>query len=268
MPDYYAAEFFDLPSSRRFPDWAIAVSVWREFGDGIPETLRTILDELVRRRRTAHWGHVPLKCPRVFISHQRADKTRALDIARLAKLEGFDVWLDVLEPALNFPTSPAPTPQQKSLAVATIVEMGLLNCTHVLAVMTTAAERSRWVPYEYGRVKDSSPYSLSAACWIDSQLATARLPEYLLLGPMTYSDPEISKWLKTELIAWQSVYPGCGSRSVANDPNAIDPTSTGAEPPQVVRDSMEEDLRLFSEGHPDVITLLRRLRLKSSGSQG
>jgi hypothetical protein len=261
MPDYYASEFFELPPSRRFPEWALGFDVWRELGDGIPETLNTILDKLVRYRVASLWGHVPLKCPRVFISHQRVDETRAREIADLAKIAGYDVWLDVLEPALKFPQSPAPTAQEKSRAVATIVETALLNCTHVLAVMTPNAERSRWVPYEYGRVKDSSLYSLNAACWIDSQLATPTLPEYLQLGQITHSDPEISMWLQNELTTWRARHPDCIGRSAEGDPNVVGPT-TADDAPHVVRDKIEAIARAFHEGLPKSIKVRGPLSLR------
>lgn len=261
MPDYYASEFFDAHPSERFPQWAVGFTIWQELGNGTPQTLPNILDHLVQLRLASNWGHAPLRCPRVFISHQKADAVRARDIASLAKTEGFDVWLDVLEPALHFPNRLAPTPEQRALAVATIVEMGLLNSTHVLALMTTAAERSRWVPYEYGRVKDSSMYSPNAACWIDSQLATATLPEYLLLGARTHSDLEISTWLQTELIAWQSIRPQCSGGLAQSDPNAVTPNSTSGDAPDEVRDKIVDAHRAVDVALTHDITVLRPLKL-------
>ena len=65
----------------------------------------------------------------------------------------------------------------------------------------------------------------------------------------------------------ESIYPGCGGRSVANDPNAIDPTSTSDEPPQVVRESIDAAHQVIEVALTrDVRVKQLRLR-KSPGSQ-
>jgi hypothetical protein len=76
--------------------------------------------------------------------------------------------------------------------------MGLLNSTHVMAVITPNTKGSQWVPYEYGRVKDPLPVTLQAACWIDNALLPSALPEYLYLGAMTRSEADVKTWLRSE----------------------------------------------------------------------
>jgi len=83
--------------------------------------------------------------------------------------------------------------------------MALLNCTHVIALLTPRTPGTYWVPYEYGRVKDSSPHSLRAACWIDPHVTYE--PEYLELGVKTRSDDEIRDWLRGELAEWNRHLP-------------------------------------------------------------
>jgi hypothetical protein len=212
MPDYDWFAFTDRPPSERFPEWTFGYALWREFGRGVPETLPRLLDDLIRSRGGAKWGQEALTCPRVFISHRQADRVRALEIAKIAEQEGFQYWLDVLEPAL-LPGNRTHSGREASLEIATIIEMALLNCTHVLAVMTPLTEGSRWVPYEYGRVKDSSSHSSTAGCWIDSRLQSHALAEYLLLGIQTRNDQEIAQWLRDELAAWRSSHPGCTSNA-------------------------------------------------------
>jgi hypothetical protein len=260
MPDYDAYEFFERHPTERFPNWALGLGVWREWGNGIPETLRTILDDLIRSRRSANWGAPPLKCPRVFVSHKKEDEKRAREITDLARQGGWDVWLDVLEPELKFPKG-TPSVEEKSLAVATIIEMALLNCTHVLAVLTEKAERSRWIPYEYGRVKDSSPFSLNAACWIDSDVTTTSVPEYFLLSPITKNDQELSTWLQSERLAWQQARPGCSPKS-AGDPNDIRRKPTPGEAEPVARESIDDALRMFYEGLPNRLPISKPLQYK------
>jgi len=247
MPDYDAYEFLDRNPLERFPSWVLGLGIWREWGNAIPDTLQRILDELIRSRRAANWGQPPLKCPRVFVSHKQSDETRARDIANLARAQRWDLWLDVLDPALQFRRQAA-TVAEESLAVAAIIEMGLLNCTHVLAVLTPDAERSRWIPYEYGRVKDSSPYSLTAACWIDKRVTVAGVPEYFLLGPQTRSDSEITTWLQNEMAAWQSEHTGCGQ--TPGDQNDVDAAQAPGDKSLVSRDRIEDALKVFYKGLP------------------
>jgi hypothetical protein len=260
MPDYDAYEFFGRHPSERFPGWALGLNAWREFGNGIPDTLRPILDSLITSRRSANWGAPPLKCPRLFVSHKKEDEKRAREIYDLARQMGWNVWLDVLEPALQFPLR-APTVEDESRAVAAIIEMALLNCTHVLAVLTTLAERSRWIPYEYGRVKDSSPYSLNAACWIDTGVTTSGLPEYFLLSPITTDNQEISAWLRSERAAWQNAHPGC-SPTLAGDPNDVDKKPTPGEAQLVSRESIDDALAMFYDGLPNKMAVSKPLQYK------
>jgi hypothetical protein len=112
-----------------------------------------------------------------------------------AKSEGFDFWLDVLDPALNHPGLAALTQPQRALATAVIIEMGLLNCSHVIALMTQFTKGSEWVPYEYGRVKNVPAVSIQVACWRHPLKPHSALAEYLLLGPIHDSEAIIGAWL-------------------------------------------------------------------------
>ena len=130
------------------------------------ETLR----DLIKFQRNVP-EHRNLPQPRVFISHQRRDKNLAVTISKLAKKMGFDYWLDVHDPALRLATlNPNPDPVQQLLIVAILVEMALLNCSHVLAIVTRHTAGSLWVPCEYGRVK-----SISMFCPFASSLISRRV---------------------------------------------------------------------------------------------
>jgi hypothetical protein len=112
--------------------------------------------------------------PCLFVSHRRIDVRPALRIAYLVCQQGFDYWLDVLDPTLI--GVPAPTAEQEAAATAAVIGMALLNSSHVIAVMTMNTKGSEWVPYEYGRVKAPLAASLQAACWVDKTLAGSALP--------------------------------------------------------------------------------------------
>jgi hypothetical protein len=90
---------------------------------------------------------------RVFVSHQRADVPFAELIADLASKHGFEYWLDVHGPLLQLANQTVLPPAVRSILIAAIIEMALLNCTDLISVQTRKARLSRWVPYEFGRAK-------------------------------------------------------------------------------------------------------------------
>lgn len=187
--DYQEQRWID-----RFPEWVRGFDALRR-----PQPFDEVLVSLIAaRQRTT----TSLPRPCVFVSHRQADVDQAIRIAYLACMAGFDYWLDVLDPtlsAVNAMSGPSGlTPQQTASVVAAIIEMALLNSTHVLAVWTPNTKGSEWVPYEYGRVKDPVPVTLQAACWVHNALLASALPDYLHLGHVAKSDDEVSQWLEAE----------------------------------------------------------------------
>lgn len=138
-------------------------------------------------------------CPRVFVSHRHSDAHLALRVAWLAHQEQVEYWLDVIDIPKTFGL---PNPLVNSfngiLLIAALIEMALINCTHVLAVMTPDTAPSRWVPYEYGRIKDDPPGRLTASCWRHPALPWSDLPEYLHLAPVLSDEAHIRSWLQGE----------------------------------------------------------------------
>lgn len=124
---------------------------------------------------------------RVFISHRQSDEAKARAIAKHLKANDIAYWLDVLDARLSSPSKPA-------LAVANIIEIALLNCTHVLALMTDNSSGSAWIPYEYGRVKERRLQVENAAAF--RHKLTTPLPEYMLLGKVHETNAEMIGWLK------------------------------------------------------------------------
>ena len=144
-----------------------------------------------------------LRCPRVFISHRQLDRQPALRIAYLATDEKFDYWLDILDPKIAAAGLPhLRTAYQQAILIAAIVEMALLNCTHVLAVMTKNVPGTMWMPYEYGRVKDSALTSVRVAGWFDGSWNVSNMPEYFHLGQKLYDEAAIRRWFGAQFSAW------------------------------------------------------------------
>lgn len=133
------------------------------------------------------------QCPvyRLFVSHRQIDKDFGLRVAKLANNNGFEFWLDVLDPTLAAVAAHTHLSKDlKALLTACVIEMGLINSTHVLAVMTWRTKGSLWVPYEYGRVRQPG----NTACW-KKPSHKFTLPDYMLLGATTQSESDINQWL-------------------------------------------------------------------------
>lgn len=191
MADYDWREFKE-ETFGRFPQTAIGFNRWSLFAE-VPG-----LREFDFTGQTKQ-----IKCPRVFISHKQADEEIALRIAWLAVQETFEFWLDVLDPPLqNFLIRKGNlSATDEARITAAIIEMGLINCTHVIAVITEKARPSRWIPYEYGRIKDNKSLIGSTACWISHSERT-NFPEYLHLGNISYTEQDVRNWLRQELTEW------------------------------------------------------------------
>lgn len=141
--------------------------------------------------------------PRLFVSYKSKDRPFALRLAYLADLEGFEYWLDVLDPTLSVTNISTPlSPQQRSMLIASIIEIGLLNSSHLIATITTITASSRWVPYEFGRVKGQTVVAKDASSWLQ-QAAVASVPEYLYLCPIHPDETRIRVWLASERCDWE-----------------------------------------------------------------
>jgi hypothetical protein len=181
----------------RFPDAVRGYTTWRQQRFDTRLDLRSQVANVIDARE--HATAAPLT-PCVFVSHRQADVAPAVRIAYLACQEGFDYWLDVLDPTVSAPTGATvvQTTEQSAAATAAIIEMALLNSSHVLAVITPNTNGSQWVPYEYGRVKAPDPKSPQAASWVAKTVSKSTLPEYVYLGAILDSELAVRQWLKAE----------------------------------------------------------------------
>lgn len=233
MDDYDWYEFQNLPMRARFPDspWLSGVTEWRAGVDSLAfadaQSARLWLNQIRGAQRKAG----ATVCPRVFVSHKQADVGAAMRVAWLSWGEGFDYWLDVLDlaPQHNQLAQLAQAKLKRplnafelSVLQAAVIEMALLNCTHVLAVMTLNTAASRWVPYEYGRTKDKTAVATGASCWWDTKtLPKADLPEYVHLADVHTKESHIRAWLKRE----RKQFAGCagGTRGPwsGDEPDAL-----------------------------------------------
>jgi hypothetical protein len=204
VPNYLWSEFTsflldDQQLAFRFPEWAIG---YRQLGElrhrAETADLAILLADLIKVRQDLDSVNARKSLvPRVFISHRQADSAEAVRISKIAAHEGFEFWLDVLDPHLNHLNQGTMTDEQRAYFIAICVEIALLNCTHVLALITSNTEGSMWVPYEYGRAKAPSIWSTQAACWIAPNHKNP-LSEYLHLGVKTRNDTEMTHWFRSQ----------------------------------------------------------------------
>ncbi len=118
--------------------------------------------------------------PVVFVSHQRADIAEAERIAELAWQRGIDYWLDIHDPVLKLATQTiSPNDARYPLIIAAIIEMALLNSSHLIAVHTANSPASKWVPYELGRVRDRRIQSANAGGWFHPNLLPRQCGDYV-----------------------------------------------------------------------------------------
>lgn len=193
MPDYDWRDAKGQPWQRRFPNWINGRDAW----DKAAETKAPKRIEPPTKPPTP-------PTPRLFISHQRADEQLALTVRSLAKAAGFEVWLDVLDPALLDLAGQPLSSDQYAVALASIIEIALLNSTHVIAIVTEASAASRWIPYEYGRVKDPQILSQAVAAYMVPG-KKGSLAEYMHLGEICKTDVEVQAWLNRELSQFQLI---------------------------------------------------------------
>ena len=141
----------------------------------------------------------PRRC--VFVSHRRSDSRQAVHLAnailayRPNGSHPFDVWLDVWDPALNR-LQPI-TGLNAAILTALIIEMGLINSIAVIALITDRSYCSRWVPYEFGRVKNGGPFAREAGTCLRD--LNCQLLDYMVLAPqINYADHQyqgLHDWL-------------------------------------------------------------------------
>ena len=209
------------------------------------------------------------RCPRVFISHRQTDKDIALRMVQLAHKSNFAWWVDILDPALaSLPSMPGIPTAAIPILSACIIEMAILNCTHVLAAMTPNSAGSAWIPYEYGRIKVRKVITFNTAAWIHPDALPLPFPnDYMLLGEITFREPEITDWLDVEYRAWGK--PACRPLPLDHDTfkgvkelpdRKTDPKNPGA---LLTEEELWEIERAFHQ--PTIVKPMKLIVLRSKG---
>jgi len=181
-----------------------SVKAWKRFVEELVEPVRALTTFL----ETTQGLERPAKQKRVFISHRMDAADWAERVAWLASTSaGLEYWLDVHDPVLRWATATLPpTDPRYAAAIAAIIEMALLNCTHVIALHTPPNPLpgnprpswipSQWIPYEIGRAKSRKVFSDQMSGWFHPQVRPPGLRgEYVLLADRRLSDADVETWL-------------------------------------------------------------------------
>jgi hypothetical protein len=136
----------------------------------------------------------------VFVSHKQQDVAYAERIAYQATQNGLDYWLDVHDPNLVLVQQTLqPTDPRLPILIAAIIEIGLLNSSHVAAVHTSNSSTSKWIPYEFGRAKSRQVHSTQAAGWLEPSLQLSACGEYVQLAVVAHGGERgLIAWLKNQ----------------------------------------------------------------------
>jgi hypothetical protein len=192
-------------------EWITLVETLETEGDPL-ESFDEFLADTEQLRRAP-------RVPRLFISHKSstADDAYAERIAELARAVGLHYWLDIHDPVLlRVNGQPFPGPQ-KGILIAAIIEMGLLNCAHVIAVHSVLSAGSKWIPYEFGRVKVHLPFSRDAAGYFHPMVWNSVAAEYFELAIKTFGEHSgppntpknawlpVTQWLTDLATRWGSL---------------------------------------------------------------
>jgi hypothetical protein len=181
-------------AARRYDDLGdgiVGLDEWRQLvgatREAEPNELRGVLVDFLDE--TAQYRRGLRPTARLFISHQRNDKAFAERIAWLARRQSVAYWLDAHDPLLRWANDQNTiTGAQLSVLIAGIIEMGLLNCTSVIAVHSTNSPASKWIPYELGRAKLHVPLTDDAAGWFHPDVQGAVAADYFELARKTYGE--------------------------------------------------------------------------------
>ena len=198
MDSPYRAELTEFLDEDQLRDYSVLYEQLLQLRRAYHRFLRAIErhDDGMRRNDARLGGQS------VFISHRQCDEKLATRAACIVQEHGFDYWLDIEDPGLAAISSiegliPATV---KSILIAATIEIGLLNSTHVLALLSKNAAGSQWIPYEYGRAKSCWPFqnrklwSPNAATWVQSSVSP---PEYAFLAHVVRTEQGIRSWLGT-----------------------------------------------------------------------
>jgi len=115
----------------------------------------------------------------IFISHRKADETKAKEMADILRTKGVRSYLDVLDPSAK-----------TALDITKHIMKNLGECSHVIVIFSKNTEGSMWVPFELGAAYKSDK-------GIGTYLAdNVPIPEYLNTFPRMKNSTDVEKFVE------------------------------------------------------------------------
>ena len=206
MERFFWREAPTRPLENRFPDGVVGFRAWQQLVRRIYEEGLIADQELPVYVWNSLWNEFINEIDKeqnrisqdccLFVSHRRSDVSNALHVAWIATQEGYDYWLDVHNPILVSLAGKKLPRAVMSILIAAIVEIALLNVTHVIALHTQRSAGSAWIPYEFGRAKERLLHSNQAASWFNRKTSPSSCGEYVYLAVQTKTGDQIRDWLR------------------------------------------------------------------------
>lgn len=165
------------------------------FGDDFFDAISRI--EPIERSAPGAPAATPTDC--LFVSHRQVDVDPARRVACLAEKRGWDVWLDVDDPLLAIASGSPPA--VRGILIAATIEIALLNCTRLVALLTPNSKGSQWIPYEFGRAKAKKMHSNEVCSYLFPGVIE---PEYAQLARIDRSEASLCAWLSPVVLAKRS----------------------------------------------------------------
>lgn len=113
----------------------------------------------------------------VFISHKKADRNKAIQIADYLRNHQIICYIDELDPSLKTTSD-----------ITNSIMQRVKQCTHLMAVVSDNTTESWWVPFEIGVASEASRRICSY------RLNFVQLPEYLEKWPILSSGQQLDNF--------------------------------------------------------------------------
>jgi len=124
---------------------------------------------------------------RVFISHQRSDKSDAKKIADFLKSCKIDVYFDQYDHELLLASA-----SNNPIDVVNAIKNGVKKSTHMLVLVSPNTLRSAWVPFEIGYGYDE----LEVRALTLKGIKNIDIPDYIKIIPIIRDIYDIDKFAK------------------------------------------------------------------------
>jgi hypothetical protein len=117
---------------------------------------------------------------KVFVSHKREDDDQARVVAHYLKINGLEVYLDVIDGQLG----------KSGPDLADYIRAQLEQCTQLLAVNSAQTQASWWVPWEIGVATEKERFLASFVA------RDANVPEYLAKWPYLRTQADLDVYIR------------------------------------------------------------------------